>query len=540
MLVPLRVEGAVIDKQLKLAVALHNQGRLGQAQDLYERILSAEPRHFDALHLLGVVAAQSGNLGRAVDFISKALEIAPNNAVAHKNRGSALQELGHQEAALASYQRAAALDRGDPEAHHRCGNVLCLLRRWQEAVLSFDRAIALQPGNADAYSNRAFALQELGRSDEALASCDRAVDLDPKSFHGHVNRAGVMMSLDRVDEAIASYDRAIAVSPASASARVNRGMARLAAGDFAGGWSDYESRWGDQEGWVILENRGFAQSRWLGDAPLAGRSIFLQAEQGYGDTIQFCRFATLVAELGARVILEAPAALAGLLQSLDGPAQVVIQGEPVPPFDCHCPLLSLPLALGTRLESIPAAVPYLKPSEEHRRRWSERLGTRTRPRVGLAWSGGFRPGRPELWSANSRRNIPLQSLSVLVHPGVEFYSLQKGEAAESELARLIASDWKGPRITDLTREIHDFADTAALIEQLDLVISVDTATAHLAGALGKPVWILNRFDACWRWLRNRSDSPWYPTARLYRQERAGHWESVLARVHADFAELIGA
>jgi tetratricopeptide (TPR) repeat protein len=597
----------VIDK-LALAVALHNQGRLGQAQALYEQILRQHPRHFDALHLLGVVAAQSGNPGRAVDIISKALEIAPHNAVAHKNRGAALQELGQWEAALESFERAAALDQTYPEPHyHRgnvfkdaqrwedaiacyeraialrstyaealcnrgvClvelqrleaalesfdrailikadyaevhynrGNVLCRLRRWQEAARCFDRAVALKPAYAEAYSNRAFALQELGKSEEALASCDRAVELEPRSLHAHVNRAGVLMSLNRVNEAIASYDRAIAADPASASAYVNRGMARLATGDFAGGWADYEWRWRDHGGWIILEKRDFAQSLWLGEGSLAGRSVFLQAEQGYGDTIQFCRFAHLVAELGARVILEVPAALGGLMQSLDGVAQIVIQGEPIPPFDCYCPLLSLPLALRTRLETIPGAVPYLRPSEEHRRLWKERLGAVSRPRVGLVWSGGFRPARPELWSANSRRNIPLQSLAALSGSAVEFYSLQKGAPAESELAALTAHGWQGPEIKDPTRDIRDFADTAALIEQLDLVISVDTAAAHLAGALGKPVWVLNRFDACWRWLRGRSDSPWYPTARLYRQERAGDWNTVLDRVHADLSRLFGA
>jgi tetratricopeptide (TPR) repeat protein len=602
------IEDAVIDNKLAQAVALHNRGQFASAQAIYEQILQSQPRHFDALHLLGVIAAQTGNPGRAVDIIAKALKISPNNAVAHKNRGAALQELGQWQAALDSYARAAALDpsyaeahycRGNVlkdtgrweeaiacydraialqpgyaealcnrgvclvelqrlesaladydrailvrpdyvEVHYNRGNVLCRQRRWREALQSFDRAIALEPDYARAYSDRAFALQELGRNQEALASCDRAVGLDPKSFAGHVNRAGVLMSLNRVDEAIASYDQAIAASPDRASAYVNRGMARLAAGDFLGGWSDYESRWEDRDGWIILERRNFSQSRWRGEASLAGRSILLQAEQGYGDTIQFCRYASLIAKLGARVIVEAPAALAGLLRSLNGVSQVVIQGEPLPPFDYHCPLLSLPLAMRTRLETIPAAVPYLRPGEEYRRRWNERLGARSCPRVGLVWSGGFRPGRPELWSVNGRRNIPLESLSRLNHSGVEFYSLQKRESAESPPAPLTARHREGPQITDLTSDIRDFADTAALIEQLDLVVSVDTATAHLAGALGKPVWILNRFDACWRWLRNRSDSPWYPTARLYRQDRAGDWDGVLARVSADLIEFLDA
>ncbi len=563
----------MIDQQLVQAVALHRQGQLRAAEALYQRILLVKPRHFDALHFSGVIAAQTGNPGKAVEIITRALEISPGDAMAHKNRGTALQELGRWEDAVADFDRAVAL-RNDCaeafcyrgmclvelrrlesalasydqairirpqyfEAHYNRGTVLCQLRRWEEAVMSFDRAIALDSGRAEAHSNRAFALEELGRVEEALMSCERAVAVDPAFANGHINRAGALMSLGRVDEGLASYDHAIAVCPDSASAHVNRGLARLSTGDFVRGWTDYEWRWQDRESWVILEKRNFPQRQWLGDVSPSGRTIFLQAEQGYGDTIQFCRYATVLAGLGARVILEVPAALASLAHSVAGVAQVVIQGETLPAFDYYCPLLSMPLAVKTRLDTIPAAVPYLAPSEQHRRRWAERLSGRARPRVGLVWSGGFRPNRPELWSANTRRNLPLRHLKALHLPGVEFFSLQKGQPAETELGAAMTGNWCGPAIEDLTHDIHDFADTAALIEQLDLVISVDTATAHLAGALAKPVWILNRFDACWRWLRNRSDSPWYPTARLYRQDSAGDWDGVIDRVRTDLIALTG-
>lgn len=405
---------------------------------------------------------------------------------------------------------------------------------------SFDRASVLRPTHAPTHSNRAFALHELGRSDEALDSCARALAVDPGSVDAHVNRAGVLLALGRTQEALASYDRAIAGDPERASLYVNRALARLSIGDFVGGWNDYEWRWKDSEGWVIHEKRKFREPRWRGDVPLEGKTIFLHAEQGYGDTIQFCRYAALLAERGARVILEVPRALAGLMTCVAGVAQLLVHGQPVPPFDCYAPLLSLPLALRTRLDSIPATVPYLAPSEEHRRRWRQRFSAsrgRVVPRVGLVWSGGFRPSRPELWSANARRNIALRSLHPLNIPGVEFYSLQKGEPAEAEFVQVKAEPWDGPDIVDFTHEIEDFADTAALIEQLDLVIAVDTATAHLAGALAKPVWILNRFDGCWRWLKDRDDSPWYPTARLYRQARAGDWDGVMERVRRDLIDF---
>jgi hypothetical protein len=226
-----------------------------------------------------------------------------------------------------------------------------------------------------------------------------------------------------------------------------------------------------------------------------------------------------------------------LNRSLEGVTQWVRQGEPLPPFDCYCPLLSLPLAFKTILDTIPSKIPYLRADAARAKHWKGRLGERTRLRVGVVWSGGVRPNLPELQSLNDQRNIPLVKLAALTHPDIDFYSLQKGQPAEGELAELIASRWEGPALVDHSRELHDFGETAALIEQLDLVLSVDTSTAHLAGALGKPVWILLRFDACWRWLRDRSDSPWYPTARLYRQPRRGDWEGVVQRVRRDLEHL---
>jgi len=237
------------------------------------------------------------------------------------------------------------------------------------------------------------------------------------------------------------------------------------------------------------------------------------------------------------VILEVPEPLVGLLGSLDGVAQLVPYGDLLPPFDLHCPLMSLPLAFRTTLSTIPACVPYLAADRRKVLEWSQRLGERRRLRVGLVWSGGFRPQQPELWPVNRRRNIPLAKLAPLAHTDAQFFSLQKGDAAEAELAGLIAQGWNGPQLTDHSSLLTDFSDTAALVEQLDLVIAVDTSTAHLAGALGKPVWILNRFDSCWRWLLDRTDSPWYPTVRLYRQDRPGDWDSVVQRVRVDLDDL---
>lgn len=572
MLPPTHPSFAAITSKLQEAVSWHNQGQLQRAQRIYEEILRVEPRHFDALHLLGVIAAASADPARALDLIGRAIQLNPGSPTAHNNRGAALLDLGLWEAALVSFDRAIALEgnyaqahynRGnalkelgrweealasfdtaialrpnDAQAHYHRANVLCAKRQWEAALSGFDRAIALEPDFAEAHSNRAFVLHELRRPDESLASCNRAIALKRDYVEGYCNRGSLLLAQRRVAEALSSYDRALEIDPDHAAGHVNRGLALLLAGDYERGWTENEWRWKDRSSWVILEKRNFWQPQWLGGISPAGKTILLQSEQGYGDTIQFCRYAALVANLGARVVLEVPRALAPLLESLNGVARVVEQGEPLPHFDMFCPLLSLPLALRTTLSSVPAQVPYLAVAEDRRRLWQDKLGVRRRPRIGLVWSGGFRPARPELWSVNERRNIPLAKFAAFKNLGADFYSLQKGEPAESEFAELMASGWDGPDIANFDGEVGDFADSAALIEQLDLVISVDTAAAHLAGALAKPVWILNRFDACWRWLLNRDDSPWYPTARLYRQSEPGDWDSVMRTVASDLAEWL--
>ncbi len=277
----------------------------------------------------------------------------------------------------------------------------------------------------------------------------------------------------------------------------------------------------------------FPQPLWLGEQDIAGKTLFLWWEQGLGDTIQFCRYATLAEARGAQVVMSVQQPLRELLKRISPTIRIVEQDEVPADFDYHCPLLSLPVAFGTTLETIPAKIPYLRSNSEKSLFWQEKLGEKNKPRVGLVWSGGFRPDQPEVWSVNRRRNIPLATLAALKNPDIEFYSLQKGQPAESELAELVRGNWDGPRLIDFTSLLNDFSDTAALIENLDLVISVDTSTAHLAGALGKPVWILNRFDTDWRWLLERTDSPWYPTAKLYRQEKAGDWDAVVRRVKTD-------
>jgi hypothetical protein len=334
---------------------------------------------------------------------------------------------------------------------------------------------------------------------------------------------------------VADYNRAIALRPDDARAHYNRSLALLQTGNFEEGWPEHEWRWKTKEQRSTI--RHFPQPLWLGRESLAGKTILLYSEQGLGDAIQFCRYTKLVAEQGANIILQVQKPLLRFFSRLAGVTELHEMGKPLPAFDYQCPLMSLPLAFRTTLTTIPNEVPYLYCEQSKSDHWKRKLGDWRKPRVGLVWASGFHANQPTVWRINERRNVPLAKLAQLRDTNVEFYSLQKGERAEAELAESNSKNWDGPRIIDFTNDLEDFADTAALMDNLDLVITVDTSIAHLAGAMGKPVWILNRFDSEWRYLLGRSDSPWYPTAKLYRQTKPGDWASVIQQVRGDLIEL---
>jgi tetratricopeptide (TPR) repeat protein len=486
----------------------------------------------------GDLLRELGRLDAALTSCDDAIRLKPDLAAAHNNRGLVLKELKRWEAARASFDRALAIRHEYAEAYCNRGIVLKELNHLQAALADYDRAIAVAPDYAEAYCYRGNLLGQMNRMEEALASCDKAISLRPDNAEAHCSRGSLLSQLNQVDAAITSFDRAIELEADFAQAHLNRAMALLLKGDYSNGWSAFEWRWKILDAAPDRHPRWRSRPLWLGVEPLAGKTIVLHSEQGLGDTIQFCRYVQAVAAAGARVVLEVQAPLKSLLAALPGAAHVVVKGEELPEFDFHCPLLSLPLAFKTTLATVPAHVPYLRADPEKALFWQRTLGEKRKRRVGLVWSGGLRLDQPELWSVNSRRNIPLATLLALQHPDIEFYSLQKGYPAEGELAELMAGASQHDRIVDHAGQLRDFADTAALIEELDLVIAVDTSTAHLAGALGKPVWILNRYDTCWRWLLDRTDSPWYPSARLYRQERPGDWEGVVRRVRHDLRLLV--
>lgn len=470
---------------LQQAFAAYQRGELDDAERLCLAIRADAADEFDVHHLLGTIYSRRGRHTEALARFDEALKIHPHSAPALSNRGNALQDLGRSEEALASY----------------------------------DRALALQPDFTDALSNRGVTLREMGRIEEALASFERVVAIRPNYPEALLNRGIVLHELGRVEAALASYDRALALRPDFVDCRFSRALLLLLLGRFSEAWREYE--WRKRRPGRLPRN--FAAPEWTGE-DLRGKRIVLYAEQAFGDAIQFARFTLPVAALGAEVILSVPPPLTVLLRSVDGVGAVVESGREPREIDFHQSLLSVPFVLGLGEAQFPSQIPYLRADPARIAVWSRRLPAEGR-RVGIVWQGN--PGA----DFDRRRSILLAAFAPLAAvPGVTFVSLQKREAAA-----LAQSPPLGLGLHDWTAELSDFADTAALVEALDLVISVDTSVAHLAGALGKPGWILSRFDGCWRWMLGREDSPWYPTARLFRQRRPGDWDEVMTRVAAELA-----
>jgi tetratricopeptide (TPR) repeat protein len=535
----LAVDPGFLDALVNRAALLTTLGRLEEALADYDRALALQPGN-------PVLHTHRGNLlldlGRPEDALASYNQVAaamPELAEAWGNLANALYELGRTEEALAAGDRAIAINPQSAQGHANRGNALLRLNRAAEALVSYQRAADLEPGMAQAWSNGGNALRVLGRHEEAIERCARAVALDPAYVEPRLNRACALAELGRHDEALEDYRVALEIAPGRPEAELAAAVCRLTLGDFERGWALYDARQRIKDRRHYARTFDHPQPLWLGQTSLEGKTILLRGEQGLGDILQFCRYAPLVKALGARVVLEAEPPLMRVLRTLDGVDELIAHGDPLPDFDVHCPLMSLPLAFGTTVKTIPAAVPYLAAEPDRVGAWAARLGPKTRPRVGLVWSGGVRHDHVDFGALNERRNIPLSKFAPFKGLDVEFVSLQKGDPAEGELAALRASGWDGPDIVGLTAHIGDFADTAALIENLDLVVAVDTSTAHMAGALGRPVWILNRYDACWRWLNRREDSPWYPTARLFHQSRFGDWDELLARVRAALAAWAG-
>jgi tetratricopeptide (TPR) repeat protein len=503
-----------------LAVVQSELGRSSDAFASYGRALAIRPDNAQALHNRGLLFQKLKRFEEALASYEKALAVRPREVATLYNHGNTLRELKRFDEALASYEKVIALKPDYAAALFYRGNILQELKRFDEALASYDRALRLRPDFPEALVNRGFALHELKRFDEALACHDRALRLRPDFPEALVNRGTALHHLKRFDEELASYDRALRLRPDYDRAHFNEAACRLLIGDFDRGLEKLE--------WRPHKSRNFAQPIWLGSNEITGKAILLHTDDwlGFGDMMQFCRYVPLVAERAARVILEVQPPLRELMNTLAGGAQIVSEGDPLPDFDMRCPVYSLPLAFKTRLETIPSATPYLRASSQAINEWSARLGRTGRPRIGLAWSSNIMYIGP-------KKSMGLPFLLPLLDINATFISMQQ-EVPVGDATVLTARS----ELLHFGNELKNFSDTAALISNLDLVISVDTSVAHLAGALGKPVWVMLPFISNWRWLLDRDDSPWYPTARLFRQDDSRTWDSVIARVHAALQDFV--
>ncbi len=508
---------------LQLGAAHFTAGRYDQAEIVYRAILKVRPDHADSLHLLGVMAYKQGRNAEAIDLIAKALTLDGSRSDYASNLGNALQRDMRLADAEICYRAAIVTNAKSAPAYNNLGAVLRAQGRAEEAIAACETALVLRPGYADAHNNLAIAFADVSRFEEAAQQCRAALSQDPTRTQTRNNLGNILAHLGRFDEALAEYELALAGPTAGAEIRHNRAMTLLRAGRFEEGWKDYEYRWQARQ--LSPDRRAFDQPQWDG-APLGDQTLLIHAEQGFGDTLQFCRYA---ARIPGRVILEVQPSLVPLLRGQLGAHAVIAAGDALPAFDLHCPMMSLPGLIEPRPDPANHAQPYLQADPVRMAAWTARIAPLPGLRVGLVWAGGHRPNQPSLAAVNRRRSTQLGLMApLLAVPGVSFVSLQKGAPAEE-----IAGLQSGVTLHDFTNELHDFADTAALTASLDLVISVDTAVAHLAGALGKPVWLLNRYDSCWRWLAERDDSPWYPTLAQYRQTEPGCWKApVTAIIHA--------
>lgn len=491
----------------RLGRSLLRLGELENARECFETSLSLAPAIPDTCFDLANVLHALRRYDQAALYYQRTLELAPDHAPAWYNLGVTRTVEQRFEEAIFCYRRALDFDPHYADAHNNLGALLQALGRVPEAIEQYHKA-----GSVESLYNLGLWLQQQDRLEEAERMYRSVIERDPSHAEAHNNLGNVRFALGQPADALAAYGRAIELTPQHAEAQWNLGLVHLSLGQFDEGWRGYE--------WRFLQPgsspREFSQPLWDG-SPLAGRRILLHAEQGLGDALQFVRYAPLVQARGGYVIVECHEPLLALFKGARGIHRLVGRGCPLPEFDCHAPLLSLPHIFGTRLDSIPAATPYLDVDPARVRQWGGMMDQWSRPRVGLTWSGN-----PQ-YKENAKRLIPPGELAGLAVPGIHFFSLQKGPSELLCLPPALGVQW-------LEDESTDLADTAAILQHLDLLITVDTSLAHLAGALGCPVWTLLAFSADWRWLRNRDDSPWYPTMRLFRQQHRGDWGPVLADV----------
>jgi tetratricopeptide (TPR) repeat protein len=504
--------------KLAQAIDLHTRGELDAAAALYLQIIRAEPQHFDALHMLGVYSLQTGDLASAHSLITQALRINADDPLAHVHHAAVLQHQGRFEEALLAIRQALRLAPDHTLALNNGAALLSKdLKRPAEALPLLEHALRLDDNDATAWNGIGYTLVELRRYDEALLCLARALQLQPGLALALYNQGNALQHQNRLDEAMHSYDAALALAPDMVDAHFAQSTCRLLAGDLSRGLPQYEWRC-RKPAYLALVHK-YTQPQWQPGVSWQGKTLLVHSEQGLGDTLQMARYVPLLTAQGARVVLQVQDALLSLLDGIGGATVIGKQHAP-PPHDLRVSLMSLPLLFDTQLDNIPADAPYLQADMPRSLQWQARLGPAKAPRIGLAWAGNPKHDN------DSARSIPLQKMLKLLQPGVEYIALQRDLTAADRL-RLE----REPALHSYAADQTDFAETAALVAQLDLVICVDTSVAHLAGAMGKQVWLLLPFAPDWRWMLERQDSPWYPSMRLFRQQRAGDWDEVLERVN---------
>jgi tetratricopeptide (TPR) repeat protein len=546
-----------LDQTLQQALEHHQNGRLTQAEQLYRQVLAIDPRQADALHLLGVLAQQVGKLDVAVQLISRAIAIRPD-AVYHTNLAEALRRAGRKQEAEAVCRRAIEIAPTFPTAYINLGVILQELQRPEEAMNILQRAIDIDPKNAQAWTNLGNARLAIGDLKGAVEMGRKAVEAQPDYSVAHNNLAAALEKQDFLKEAEDEYRKAVELQPDFAEALNNLGsvirrqgdlrtamhwwqksvdaryeygeahwnlaLAALALGEFEEGWKNYEWRFKCDHSRAYW--REYLVPRWTG-FDISGKTILLYPEQGFGDVIQFGRFIPQVAARGAKVILQCHKELIELMKSAEGVSQVISEHDQPPPFDTYLPLLSVPWVLGVSFESLPGKIPYIKVDPARREHWTPRIKNEPgRLKVGLVYWG--RPTPDPKRSCQFKEFAPLAEVE-----GVQYFSLQKGPAVEQ--LKDAPADMK---LINLDPELHDFADTAAALEALDLLISIDTAAAHLAGAIGKQTWVLIPYACDFRWMVEREDCPWYPNMRLFRQKKMDEWGEVMLRIRDELKKLL--
>jgi tetratricopeptide (TPR) repeat protein len=499
-----------------LAGVLRAMGRFEESAAACRRAIALRPGYADAYNNLGIALSDLGRRDEAAKAYQRAIALNPHLAEPRSNLGNLYKAQGRLDEAIDEFRQAIAINPNFSDAHNNLGNALRDKGELDESIAACRRAIELGPNHADAYNNLGYVLAQQGQYDEAAAALRRAIAISPGLTEAYCNLGSVLRDGGHIDEAVAASRHAISLQPQLAEPHHNLGLALLARGDFEEGWKEYEWRW-TCGGFPMLPP-GISGTMWDG-RPLDGRTILIHAEQGFGDGIQFWRYVPMVAEQGGNIIIECKAELRRLfeIQKLPEVSQIVPRGNPLPAFDCYAAFLSLPGIFGTRLGSIPNSVPYLRADPKDISKWRERMAQQAaKAKIGLVWAGS------PTHKNDRHRSIPIEKLKPLMKAeAVQFFSLQKGKAAQ-EACEINLIDW--------TDGLSDFAETAALIANLDLVIAADTAVAHVAGAMNKPVWVMLPFAADWRWLEKRTDSPWYPSMRLFRQAKVGDWDGTIARV----------